>query len=146
MKTPDLQQIDNPFSYNFSASELPVFREAVSTCYYARLMLLNDGPWYQNDQYRIRLELTPELIGCAIQNNIEAALVGEYGAEQGSINAAEMLYAMLDESDRFERTCGLSELGVTVMDEMFKSLSEIARDMVELGNSSLAPLMNQRIH
>ena len=133
MKTPDFIQIDDPFSYNFSASELPAFREAVSTCYYARLMLLNDGPWYQNDQYRIRLELTPELIGFAIQNNIEAALVGEYGAEQGTINAAEMLYAMLDESDQFERTCGLSELGFTVMDEMFKSLSEMACEELSQG-------------
>ena len=145
MKTPDFIQIDDPFSYNFSASELPAFREAVSTCYYARLMLLNDGPWYQNDQYRIRLELTPELIGFAIQNNIEAALVGEYGAEQGTINAAEMLYAMLDESDQFERTCGLSELGFTVMDELFKSLAEMAYESLSQG-LPLTTTMNQPVH
>lgn len=132
--------------YKLVAEALPTTREAVAACYHIRLQVLNGGPWYQNEQYRIKMEVSPDVIACAIQNNIESALIEQYGAEQGTINAAEMLYAMLAESDEFERTCGLSVLGVTVMDELFKSLAEMARGMVEDGDSPLTTLVNQLIH
>ncbi len=83
----------------------------------------NGGSWYQNEQYRICLELTPDLICLAIQNNIEGILIAEYGPEQGAINSADMLSAMIDQTQQFERSGGLSGLGVIVMDEMFKSLA-----------------------
>ncbi len=50
----------------------------------------NGGSWYQNEQYRICLELTPDLICLAIQNNIEGILIAEYGPEQGAINSADV--------------------------------------------------------
>lgn len=145
MKQPNHTPENNQFSYSFLASKLPAFRAAVSTCYYARLLLLNDGPQYQNEQYSIRMEVSPDVIACAIQNNIEGALIAEYGAEQGTVNAAEMLYAMLNGSDQFERTTGLSELGVTVMDELFKSLAEMAHESISQGQP-LTASMNQPIH
>lgn len=129
-----------------SASEaLPTIREAVSACYLVRLKLLNGGPWYQNEQCRIRLELSRELISLAIQNNIESALIEEYGAEQGTINSAELLNAMIDQTQQFDRTRGLSELGVTVMDELFKSLAEMAYETLSQGNP-LTAAMNQPVH
>lgn len=129
-----------------SASEaLPTIREAVSACYLVRLKLLNGGPWYQNEQCRIRLELSRELISLAIQNNIESALIEEYGAEQGTINSAELLNAMIDQTQQFDRTGGLSELGVTVMDELFKSLAEIAYETLAQGKP-LTAAMNQLVH
>ncbi|NCB59155.1 MAG: hypothetical protein EOM46_17070 [Gammaproteobacteria bacterium] len=136
----------NQEPYMSAEQVLPTIREAVAACYHIRLQVLNGGPWYQNEQYRIRMEVSPDVIACAIQNNIEGALITEYGAEQGTINATEMLSAMIDETQQFERTGGLSELGVTVMDELFKSLSEIARGMIEQGNSPLMPFINQCIH
>ena len=145
MKRPAPTPANEQFSNGFSASELPTFRVAVATCYYARLLFLNNGPWYQNEQYSIRMEVSPDVIACAIQNNIEGALIEEYGAEQGTINAAEMLNAMLDESDEFERTCGLSELGASVMDELFKSLAEMAYESLSQGQP-LTAAMNQPIH
>ncbi len=129
-----------------SASEaLPTIREAVSACYLVRLKLLNGGPWYQNEQCRIRLELSRELISLAIQNNIESALIEEYGADQGVINSAEMLSAMIDQTQQFDRTGGLSELGVTVMDELFKSLAEMAYETLSQGKP-LTAAMNQPVH
>ena len=129
-----------------SASEaLPTIREAVSACYLVRLKLLNGGPWYQNEQCRIRLELSRELISLAIQNNIESALIEEYGADQGVINSAEMLSAMIDQTQQFDRTGGLSELGVTVMDELFKSLAEMAYESLSQGQP-LTASMNQSVH
>jgi hypothetical protein len=107
--------------------------------------VLNGGPWYQNEQCRIRLELSRETIALAIQNNIEGALIAEYGAEQGKINAAEMLSAMIDQTQQFERTGGLSELGVTVMDELFKSLAEMAYESLSQGQP-LTAAMNQPVH
>lgn len=139
-----LQGNDDP---HVSAAEaLPTIREAVSACYLVRLKLLNGGPWYQDEQCRIRLELSRELISLAIQNNIEGALIGEYGAEQGVENSADMLSAMLDgDFARFAETCGLSELGITVMDELFKSLSEMAYEALSQGKP-LTATMNQSIH
>lgn len=133
-------------SYMSAAEALPTIRETVAACYHIRLKMMNGGSWYQNEKYKIRLELTRELIEIAIQANIEAALIGECGADQGVINAAEMLSAMTDQTQQFDRTGGLSELGVTVMDEVFMSLSEMARNMVEQGNSPLTPFVNQCIH
>ncbi len=139
-----LQGNDDP---HVSAAEaLPTIREAVSACYLVRLKLLNGGPWYQDEQCRIRLELSRELISLAIQNNIEGALIGEYGAEQGVENSADMLSAMLDgDFARFAETCGLSELGITVMDELFKSLSEMAYEALSQGKP-LTATMNQLVH
>ena len=127
-------------------AELSTIREAVAACYLVRLRLLNGGPWYQDEQYSIRMEVTPELIGLAIQNNIEGALIGEYGAEQGVENSAKMLSAMLDgDLARFTETCGLSDLGTTVMDELFKSLAEMAYESLSQGQP-LTATMNQSIH
>ena len=139
-----LQGNDDP---HVSAAEaLPTIREAVSACYLVRLKLLNGGPWYQDEQCRIRLELSRELISLAIQNNIEGALIGEYGAEQGVENSADMLSAMLDgDFARFAETCGLSELGITVMGELFKSLSEMAYEALSQGKP-LTATMNQLVH
>ena len=145
MRRPEPTPVNDQFSYSFSASELPAFRVAVATCYYARLQVLNGGPWYQNEQYRIRMEVTPDVIACAIQNNIEGALIGEYGAEQGTINAAEMLNAMIDQTQQFDRTGGLSELGITVMDELYKSLAEMAYESLSQGQP-LTASMNQPVH
>ena len=131
--------------YVRAAEALPTIREAVAACYHVRLQVLNGGPWYQNEQYSIRMEVSPDVIACAIQNNIEGALIGEYGAEQGTINAAEMLYAMIDETQQFDRTGGLSELGVTVMDDLFKSLAEMAYESLSQGQP-LTAAMNQPIH
>jgi len=129
-----------------SASEaLPTIRKAVAACYHIRLKVLNGGPWYQNEQYRIRLELTPDLICLAIQNNIEGALIDKYGADQGVINSAEMLSAMIDQTQQFDRTGGLSDLGVTVMDELFKSLAEMAYESLSQGQP-LTTTMNQPVH
>ena len=134
------------FPHVSAAEALPTIREAVSACYLVRLKLLNGGPWYQDEQCRIRLELSRELISLAIQNNIEGALIGEYGAEQGVENSADMLSAMLDgDFARFAETCGLSELGITVMDELFKSLSEMAYEALSQGKP-LTATMNQSIH
>ena len=131
---------------NMSAAEaLPTIREAVAACYHVRLQVLNGGSWYQNEQCRIRLELSRELISLAIQNNIESALIEEYGAEQGTINSAELLNAMIDQTQQFDRTRGLSELGVTVMDELFKSLAEMAYETLSQGNP-LTAAMNQPVH
>ena len=91
------------------------------------------------------MEVTRELIGFAIQNNIEGALIEEYGAEQGTINAAEMLNAMIDQTQQFEKTGGLSELGVTLMDDLFKSLAEMAHESLAQGQP-LTAAMNQPIH
>lgn len=139
-----LQGNDDP---HVSAAEaLPTIREAVSACYLVRLRLLNGGPWYQDEQCRIRLELSRDLISLAIQNNIEGALIAEYGAEQGVKNSAEMLSAMLvDDMSAFTETCGLSELGITVMDELFKSLAEMAYESLSQGQP-LTATMNQSIH
>ncbi len=131
--------------YVRAAEALPTIREAVAACYHVRLQVLNGGPWYQNEQYSIRMDVSPDVIACAIQNNIEGALIGEYGAEQGTINAAEMLYAMIDETQQFDRTGGLSELGVTVMDDLFKSLAEMAYESLSQGQP-LTAAMNQPIH
>ena len=128
-----------------AAEALPTIREAVAACYHVRLQVLNDGPWYQNEQYKIRLELTRDSIALAIQNNIEGALIGEYGAEQGTINAAEMLNAMIDQTRQFDQTGGLSELGVTVMDDLFKSLAEMAYESLSQGQP-LTAAMNQSVH
>lgn len=118
--------------YQDASNALPEFRRAVAVSYALWLTNLNGGRWYQDDQSRVRLELTPELIGLAISNNIEEGLIEKYGLEQGTINSAEMLWAMLD-TGRNETGCGLSGFGVSVMDELFKSLSEMARDMVDKG-------------
>ena len=128
-----------------AAEALPTIREAVAACYHVRLQVLNGGPWYQNEQYRIRMEVTPDVIACAIQNNIEGALIEEYGADQGVINSAEMLSVMIDQTQQFDRTGGLSELGVTVMDELFKSLAEMAYESLSQGQP-LTAAMNQPIH
>ena len=128
-----------------AAEALPTIREAVAACYHVRLQVLNGGPWYQNEQYRIRMEVTPDVIACAIQNNIEGALIAEYGAEHGAINSAEMLNAMIDQTQQFDRTGGLSELGVTVMDELFKSLAEMAYETLSQGKP-LTAAMNQPVH
>ena len=128
-----------------AAEALPTIREAVAACYHVRLQVLNGGSWYQNEQCRIRLELSRELISLAIQNNIESALIEEYGAEQGTINSAELLNAMIDQTQQFDRTGGLSELGVTVMDELFKSLAEIAYETLAQGKP-LTAAMNQLVH
>lgn len=146
MKRTDPPPANDQNDYMRVAETLPTIREAVAACYHVRLQVLNGGPWYQNEQYKIRLELTPELICFAIQNNIEGVLIEEYGPEQGAINSADMLSAMIDDTKQFERTGGLSELGVTVMDELFKSLAEMARGLVEQGYSPLTALINQRIH
>lgn len=90
------------------------------------------------------MDVSPDVIACAIQNNIEGALIGEYGAEQGTINAAEMLYAMIDETQQFDRTGGLSGC-VTVMDDLFKSLAEMAYESLSQGQP-LTAAMNQPIH
>ena len=131
--------------YARAEQALPTIREALAACYLVRLRLLNDGPWYQNEQYKIRLELTRDSIALAIQNNIEGALIGEYGAEQGTINAAEMLNAMIDQTRQFDQTGGLSELGVTVMDDLFKSLAGMAYESLSQGQL-LTAAMNQPIH
>ncbi len=115
----------HPFPYMSAAEALPTIREAVAACYHVRLQVLNGGSWYQNEQYRIRMEVTPDVIACAIQNNIEGALIAEHGADQGVIDSADMLSAMLNND---LSTGGLSELGITVMDELFKSLAEMAYD------------------
>ena len=128
-----------------AAEALPTIREAVAACYHVRLQVLNGGSWYQNEQCRIRLELSRELISLAIQNNIESALIEEYGAEQGTINSAELLNAMIDQTQQFDRTRGLSELGVTVMDELFKSLAEMAYETLSQGKP-LTAAMNQPVH
>ncbi len=131
---------------NMSAAEvLPTIREAVAACYHVRLQVLNGGPWYQNEQYSIRMEVSRESICFAIQNNIEGALIEEYGSDQGTINAAEMLNAMIDQTQQFDRTGGLSELGVTVMDELFKSLAEMAYESLSRGQP-LTAAMNQSVH
>ena len=128
-----------------AAEALPTIREAGAACYPVRLQVLNGGSWYQNEQCRIRLELSRELISLAIQNNIESALIEEYGAEQGTINSAELLNAMIDQTQQFDRTRGLSELGVTVMDELFKSLAEMAYESLSQGQP-LTAAMNQPVH
>ena len=128
-----------------AAEALPTIREAVAACYHVRLQVLNGGSWYQNEQCRIRLELSRELISLAIQNNIESALIEEYGAEQGTINSAELLNAMIDQTQQFDRTRGLPELGVTVMDELFKSLAEMAYESLSQGQP-LTAAMNQPVH
>lgn len=130
-------------SFMSAEQALPTIREAVAACYHVRLQVLNGGPWYQNEQYRVRMEVTPDVIACAIQNNIEGALIAEHGTAQGVIDSAEMLSAMLSED---LSTGGLSDLGVTVMDELFKSLAEMARDMAQQGGSPLTKIMNQLIH
>ena len=135
----------NTEPYMSAAEALPTIREAVAACYHVRLQVLNGGSWYQNEQCRIRLELSRELISLAIQNNIESALIEEYGAEQGTINSAELLNAMIDQTQQFDRTRGLSELGVTVMDELFKSLAEMAYETLSQGNP-LTAAMNQPVH
>lgn len=138
MNTQSLQ----PESFMSASEALPTIREAVAACYHLRLKILNGGPWYQNEQYRIRMEVTPDVIACAIQNNIEGALIAEYGTEQGIIDSAEMLSAMLDADIS---TGGLSELGVTVMDELFKSLAEMAYESLSQGQLLIAA-MNQQVH
>ena len=133
------------FPHVSAAEALPTIREAVAACYHVRLQVLNGGSWYQNEQYRIRMEVTPDVIACAIQNNIEGALIEEYGADQGVINSAEMLSVMIDQTQQFDRTGGLSELGVTVMDELFKSLAEMAYESLSQGQP-LTAAMNQSVH
>ncbi len=141
MNTQSLQ----PESFMSAAEALPTIRDAVAMCYYVRLKVLNGGPWYQNEQYKIRLELTPDLIGLAIQNNIEAALIGKYGAEQGVINAAEMLNGMLDEKMVYQAQLGLTEFGISLMNEMFKSLAEMAYEALSQGQPITAN-MDHPIH
>ena len=128
--------------YARAEQALPTIREALAACYLVRLRLLNGGPWYQNEQYRIRMEVTPDVIACAIQNNIEGALIAEHGADQGVIDSADMLSAMLNND---LSTGGLSELGITVMDELFKSLAEMAYESLSQGQP-LTAAMNQPIH
>ena len=132
-------------SYMRAAGALPNIREAVAACYHVRLQVLNGGTWYQNEQYSIRMEVSRESICFAIQNNIEGALIEEYGSNQGTINAAEMLNAMIDQTRQFDQTGGLSELGVTVMDDLFKSLAEMDYDSLSQGQP-LTAAMNQPIH
>ena len=88
------------------------------------------------------MEVTPDVIACAIQNNIEGALIAEHGADQGVIDSADMLSAMLNND---LSTGGLSELGITVMDELFKSLAEMAYESLSQGQP-LTAAMNQPIH
>ena len=128
-----------------AAEALPTIREAVAACYHVRLQVLNGGSWYQNEQCRIRLELSRELISLAIQNNIESALIEEYGAEQGTINSAELLNAMIDQTQQFDKTGGLSELGVTLMNDLFKALAEMAYESLSQGQP-LTAAMNQSVH
>ena len=132
----------HPFPYMSAAEALPTIREAVAACYHVRLQVLNGGSWYQNEQYRIRVEVTPDVIACAIQNNIEGALIAEHGADQGVIDSADMLSAMLNND---LSTGGLSELGITVMDELFKSLAEMAYESLSQGQP-LTASMNQPVH
>ena len=98
-----------------------------------------------DEQFSIRMKVTPDVIACAIQNNIEGALIEQYGAEHGVINSAEMLLAMSYQTQQFDRTDGLSELGVTVMDELFKSLAEMAYESLSQGQP-LTASMNQPVH
>ena len=128
-----------------AAEALPTIREAVAACYLVRLRLLNGGPWYQDEQCKIRIELSRETICLAIQNNIEGALIGQYGAEQGMINSAEMLNAMIDQTQQFDKTGGLSELGVTLMNDLFKALAEMAYESFSHGQP-LTAAMNQSVH
>ena len=135
----------NTESYMSAAGALPNIREAVAACYLVRLRLLNGGPWYQDEQCKIRIELSRETICLAIQNNIEGALIGQYGAEQGMINSAEMLNAMIDQTQQFDKTGGLSELGVTLMNDLFKALAEMAYESLSQGQP-LTAAMDQPIH
>ncbi len=146
MKRPGSAPANDQDDYMSAERALPTIREAVAACYHLRLNMLNGGPWYQNEQYSIRMEVSPGAIACAIQNNIEGALIAEYGPEQGAINSADMLSAMLiDDMSAFTETRGLSELGVSVMDELFKSLAEMAHESLSQGKPITAA-MNQSIH
>ena len=131
--------------YARAEQALPTIREAVAACYLVRIRLLNGGSCYQDEQCKIRIELSRETICLAIQNNIEGALIGKYGAEQGTINSAEMLNAMIDQTQQFEKTGGLSELGVTLMNDLFKSLADMAYESLSQGQP-LTAAMNQPIH
>ena len=111
----------------------------LESCYFSFLTLFL---YYLHLKNNISIKTSPPF---AIQNNIEGALIEEYGSDQGTINAAEMLNAMIDQTQQFDRTGGLSELGVTVMDELFKSLAEIAYETLSQGKP-LTAAMNQSDH
>ncbi len=72
-------------------------------------------------------------------------MIGQYGAEQGTINSAEMLNAMIDQTQQFDKTGGLSELGVTLMNDLFKALAEMAYESLSQGQP-LTAAMNQSVH
>ena len=61
-----------------------------------------------------------------------------YGWKEGEPNAAIMLTAMISSGS-------LSELGITVMNELFSSPAEMVQDMI-IDDTLTNTLMNQSIH
>lgn len=61
------------------------------------------------------------------------------------MNKHESICQKIDQAQQFDRTGGLSELGVTVMDELFKSLAEMAYESISQGQP-LTAAMNQPVH
>lgn len=120
------------------AHRLPGLRLTVAACYYAHLLNQNDGAWYQDDKHRVHMEVSPDVIAIAIQNSIEGALLETYGRDEGEQNAAVMLTAMICSG-------GLSDFGITVMDELFSSLSGMAYESLSQGQP-LTASMNQSVH
>ena len=120
------------------AHRLPELRLTVAACYYAHLLNQNDSAWYQDDKHRVRMEVSPDVIAIAIQNNIEGALLKTYGQDEGEQNAAVMLTAMICSG-------GLSDFGITVMDELFSSLAGIASESLSQGRP-ISATMNQPVH
>jgi len=80
-------------------------------------------------------DATRQKIETIHENNHKTALIAEYGPGLGAINSTDMLSAMIDDTKKFERT---GNLGVTVVDELCKSLAEMAYEALSQGQSITA--------
>lgn len=117
-------------------------RTVVAARYDRYLIQQNGGAWYQSGPDNLRLAVTPDAIALTIRNNIEGALIGEYGTEQGTANALELLSAMLNDD---LSVGGLSSLGLSLMNDLFSALAAMVHDADPLG-VTWSTAMNQPIH
>ncbi len=80
----------------------------------------------------VHLSLDCDVIEIAIESNIEAAFLMEYGSEDGRKNAQSMLgYMTIYLGDDDKPTLGMTEIGLDVMDELMRALCESAKEVMD---------------
>ncbi len=99
------------------AKMIPECRHKIADAYLALCLQRNGTPSFIHQHNH--LELSVELVGLAISNHIEGALLESRGPLAGLDACLTMLGAMLAPDGH-----SLAPMGVTVMDELFRSLVE----------------------